>query len=261
VRDHDPAPRYELLEPIGEGGFAEVRRARDRVTGAAVVVKRAREPGAEADARFAAEFALVAPLAHPGIARALDYLPAGGDEPAALVFAAVDGGSSAESCREASAATLFGWAACLAETLSFLHEAGLVHGDFKPENVVVSREGRPQLIDFGLAGRPGAHAGGSVAYAAPETLARGHADARSDLYALGATLFAWLFGRPPHGTTLEARLAALPRRPALPASPPLPRPARELLRELLAPEPDDRPATARAVAERLAAAGFPLPFP
>ncbi|MCU0224321.1 MAG: sigma 54-interacting transcriptional regulator [Acidobacteria bacterium] len=261
MRDHDPAPRYELLEPIGEGGFAEVRRARDRVTGAAVVVKRAREPGAEADARFAAEFALVAPLAHPGIARALDYLPAGGNEPAALVFEAVDGGSSAERCREASAATLFGWAACLAETLSFLHEAGLVHGDLKPENVVVSREGRPQLIDFGLAGRPGAHAGGSVAYAAPETLARGHADARSDLYALGATLFAWLFGRPPHGTTLAARLAALPRRPALPASPPLPRPARELLRDLLAPEPDDRPATARAVVERLAAAGFSLPFP
>jgi transcriptional regulator with GAF, ATPase, and Fis domain/tetratricopeptide (TPR) repeat protein len=261
VRDHDPSLRYELLEPIGEGGFAEVRRARDRVTGAAVVVKRARSADAAADERFAAEFALVAPLAHPGISRALDYLPARDGEPPALVFEAVDGGSSADACREASAATLFGWAACVAETLSFLHGAGLIHGDLKPGNIVVSRAGRPQLIDFGLAGRPGPHAGGSVAFAAPESVAHGHADARSDLFALGATLFAWIYGRPPLGTTLEARLAALPRRPAVPSSPPLPRAARELLRDLLAPEPDDRPESARVVAERLAAAGFPLPFP
>ena len=261
MRDHDPSQRYELLEPIGEGGFAEVRRARDRVSGAAVVVKRARSADGATDERFAAEFALVAPLAHPGIARALDYLPARDGEPAALVFEAADGGASSDRCRDASAATLFGWAACVAETLSFLHGAGLIHGDLKPENVVVSRAGRPQLIDFGLAGRPGPHAGGSVAYAAPESLAHGRADARSDLFSLGATLFAWLYGRPPLGTTLAARLAALPRRPPFPSSPPLPRAARELLRELLAPEPDDRPESARAVVERLAAAGFPLPFP
>ncbi len=265
MREHDPSQRYELFEPIGEGGFAEVRRARDRVTGAAVVVKRARPAGAgndaAADERFAAEFALVAPLAHPGISRALDFLPARDGEPAALVFEAVDGGPSADRCREASAATLFGWASCVAETLSFLHGAGLIHGDLKPENIVVSRAGRPQLIDFGLAGRPGSHAGGSVAYAAPESLEHGRADTRSDLFALGATLFAWLYGRPPLGTTLEARLAALRRRPALPASPPLPRAARELLRNLLAPAPEDRPESARVVVDALAAAGFPLPFP
>jgi DNA-binding NtrC family response regulator/tetratricopeptide (TPR) repeat protein len=253
--------RYQLLERIATGGQGEVFLAEDTRSGHRIAIKRAREATPEAARELGSEFARVASLDHPGIAGAVDFSPGGESEPPFVVFERARGRPSHELCADAEPRTVLGWAAGVAETLDFLHQAGLLHGDLKPEHVFVDEHGRPQLIDLGLARPPGQIGGGTPATAAPEVLDSGRGDERADLYGLGATLFFWLYGRYPWGEALDARLATLTRRPALPADERLPERTRTLLRDLLAPTPQDRPEGARAVVARLADLGVTLPDP
>lgn len=248
--------RLTILRTLGSGGFADVFLAREESTRRLVALKQARSFEPAISQQLAREFSLVAPLVHPGLARALDFFPGGENQPAAIVFELLDGQISEQACREASRPEILRWAAGLAETLDFLHHLGLIHGDIKPANLFITTDGVPRLIDFGLSGAPGHQTGGSPATAAPEVLERAQADAKSDLFGFGATLFFWLFGRFPCGETLAARLASLRRRPALPQDPSLPRGLRTLLRDLLSPDPEERPASAREVAHRLSAEGI-----
>ena len=247
--------RFEVLGRLGTGGSAEVLLARDRQDGRLVALKVPR-PGAESPPDLAAEFARVSSLAHPGIAAALDYLPP--EEPGGpcLVLEAAPGVPSTEAAREAAPRRILSWAAGVAEVLDFLHGSGLLHGDLKPENVFIGPDELPRLLDFGLARPPGERGGGTAATAAPEVLRGEPADERSDLWSLGATVVSWLYGRPPAGETVAARLAALDRRPALPAPPAGLGFVRELLRALLAPRPADRIPSARAFLRRLEAEGI-----
>ncbi|RMG48416.1 MAG: GAF domain-containing protein [Acidobacteria bacterium] len=253
--------RYRLERRIGAGRFSEVFLARDRITGERVALKRARGDDPGAAEAFAEEFARVAPLDHPGIARALDL----GRDPATgrpfLVFEAIEGTRSLHACRASAPERMWGWAAGVAETLDFVHGSGLIHGDVKPEHVFILETDRPKLIDFGLARRRGTGGGGSATTAAPEVLSGGEADPRSDLFSLGATVYRWLYGRYPAGETLEDRLRSLDAEPEIPSTPRLPREISQLLSALLAPSPASRPDSAREVVELLAAAGIPLPDP
>jgi transcriptional regulator with GAF, ATPase, and Fis domain len=253
--------RYQLLERIATGGQGEVFLAEDTRSGDRIAIKRAREASPAAVRELGGEFARVASLDHPGIAGAVDFSPGDAQEPPFVVFERARGRPSQELCVQAEPGAVLGWVAGVAETLDFLHQAGLLHGDLKPEHVFVDEQGRPQLIDLGLARSPGELGGGTPATAAPEVLESGRGDERADLYGLGATLFFWLYGRYPWGEALEARLATLTRRPALPADDRLPERTRALLRDLLAPSPQDRPEGARAVVARLADLGIGLPDP
>jgi len=150
----------------------------------------------------------------------------------------------------------------VAEALDYAHAKGVTHRDLKPENLMVDRSGVVRVMDFGLArlsDAPGLTASsvflGTPAYAAPEAISGVPADHRQDLYALGLVLFELLQGRAPHAgsSPLEQLRAHLdgrfPTRDELER--PVPEPVWELLSDLVARDPDDRPASAQQVLVRL----------
>lgn len=154
-----------------------------------------------------------------------------------------------------------------AEALARMHEAGFVHRDIKPDNVVQRCDGSIVLLDLGLARkipddpddptRAGVQVG-SLEYMPPEQLvAASNVDERADLYALGCVLFELCAGRPPFvgdAAALERAHAAL-RPPALGALAPVPADLEALVHECLAKQPERRPASAREIARRLRAVG------
>lgn len=148
-----------------------------------------------------------------------------------------------------------------AEGLSALHTAGWLHGDIKPQHVIVSPEGHATLIDLGFATPIGtlsmrSAVRGTPRYLAPECLVSTlRVDHRSDLYSLGATLYEWIAGRPPFVGDTMAELARQHRqdRPTdlRALAPGLPLGVVELVRDLLSKSPERRPLSAAEVVERL----------
>ena len=140
----------------------------------------------------------------------------------------------------------------MADALDCLHDAGYVHRDVKPRNVLVARDGHVYLSDFGLARRVAGAAGatraghwvGTVDYVAPEQIRGQHAGARADVYGLGCLLFFALTGAPPFaGETLEAKLWAHLHEPPPAASrlrPELPPALDRVVARALAKDPADR---------------------
>jgi serine/threonine protein kinase len=151
-------------------------------------------------------------------------------------------------------ATALGIARETAEALAAMHRAGFVHGDVKPENILLVRNGAAKLIDLGFAHRPGENAAflrdgflmGTANYLAPELCAFDpSADERSDLFSLGVTLFEMLAGRLPYppGTTYQTLRRHLHDSPAnirLHADG-LPPSLSALIHSLMLPRPEDRP--------------------
>ncbi|MFY1705197.1 protein kinase domain-containing protein [Micromonospora sp. WMMA1923] len=269
--------RYQLVEPVGEGGMAVVWRAYDRVLRRTVAVKLL-VPRLAADQRFRdrvrQEAYAAAQLNHPHIAGVYDYgetrhgrhrrVPY-------LVLEFVDGGTLADRLRDSGP---LDWADTVrigmdvAAALAAAHVAGLVHRDVKPGNVMLSETG-VKVVDLGIAESIGQPAGGGTGevlgtprYMAPEQ-ARGEvAVSGSDLYAFGLLLIECLTGRPPaHGSTptelIRQRQAGIG--PELPTVPGLPEPVAELCRRCLAPDPADRPSAVEAF-EILAEAAGPRPL-
>ncbi len=200
--------RYEILEKIGEGGMAVAYRGRDRVLGRVVAIKVMR-PELAGDAafvgRFRREARAAAGVTHEHIAGVYDTGSDGDYH--YIVMEYVEGQSLSDRLRREGALPLaevlrIGTEA--AEALEAAHEAGIVHRDIKPHNVLLGRDGQVKVTDFGIA-RAAAGAGqadtstimGSVHYISPEQ-ARGEAvGPQGDLYSLGAMLFQMLTGRPP----------------------------------------------------------------
>ncbi|MEL6713654.1 MAG: serine/threonine-protein kinase, partial [Planctomycetota bacterium] len=279
---------FELHEVIGEGGMGVVHRATQRGLEREVVVKLVRPEllhFGRSRERFAREAEAVARLAHPSIAAvyatgeengvpfiamelvagvALDAACAaawqGGSPPrtgAAL-------GSSSDSSPWWSAA--LGVGAQLAEALHHAHQRGVLHRDVKPSNVLVGADGRAKLIDFGLhlaesgddarsrLTRDGT-APGTLLYMAPEQVEDGTYDARSEVYALGATLYELLTGAPPHEgdsrSELERSIRERRPRPPRARNRALPTDADAVLERALHPDPERRYVDMRAFGEDL----------
>jgi serine/threonine protein kinase len=203
---------YELLEVIG-GGMSMVHRARHRQTGETVAVKVLKEDAA-ADpvllGRFLRERAALLRLKHPHMVRGLG----GGEEGGRpyLVMEYVPGQSLGQRIFRDGPMTLEEALATFSQigsALDYLHRQNLVHRDVKPDNILLTPDGQAKLADLGLskdrtveADITSSRAGlGTLAYAAPEQFeSAATADARSDVYAFGATLYHALTGVPPfHG--------------------------------------------------------------
>ncbi|GHC87349.1 protein kinase [Nocardiopsis terrae] len=273
--------RYRLLSRLGAGGMGEVWKAVDELLDRPVAVKLIqpeRVDSAEAAARFRREVRLTARLAgHPNVVILHDFGHDADDGRAAgAVFAVmelVQGRPLTEVLREsgpmplARAATL---ASQAASGLGAAHAAGIVHRDVKPGNLMViergSSEGTLKVLDFGIAALTAAtrtdritrtgQVVGTPLYMSPEQIRGDQVDRPSDLYSLGAILFQLLTGKPPFRdpnplTVLRMHLTDAPPSAAT-VRPEIPRELSDLVTALLAKRPEDRPAHAEEVRERLA---------
>ena len=143
------AGRYQLLELVGRGSGGEVYRAHDPVEGRDVAVKRFRMEGEGIRGRVRREVAALRLLDLPGVVRILDDGEADGDP--FVIMELVEGKPFPGALAELSWETVKGRTLALLEILARVHDAGVVHRDVKPSNVLVRADGRPVLLDFGLA--------------------------------------------------------------------------------------------------------------
>jgi Tol biopolymer transport system component len=263
---------YEILGSLGAGGMGEVFRARDTRLGRDVAVK-VLPASFASDAmrlrRFEQEARAVAALDHPNVLVVHDV---GVHGTPYIVTELLDGESLREKLRAGrlpprKAVEI---AIQVARGVSAAHEKGIVHRDLKPENVFLTRDGRAKVLDFGLARMDPVgldHEGdtqapttettspgvllGTVAYMSPEQAHGRPADARSDVFALGAVLYEMLAGRRPFiGASLADTLFAILREDPPPietGSAAVSSTLDRVVRRCLEKEPSERFQTARDV--------------
>ena len=254
------AGRYQLKDTIAIGGFGEVWRATDTVLARPVAVKllladHVQHP--HALARFRTEAQRAGGLSHENIARVYDYVEPEPPDPPFLVMELVDGPSAAQvmSCGPVGAAWAMHLVAGAAAGLETAHQAGVVHRDVKPANLLLTRDSRVKVTDFGISyavnSAPVTSTGlvlGTSGYLAPERLTGTGVTAAADLYALGIVAYECLTGAPPFtGTAIEVAVAHRDQPlPPLPAS--VPPGVAALIMDLTAKDPAARPGSAGEVA-------------
>jgi serine/threonine-protein kinase len=283
--NQDTVGRYVILDCIGSGAMGIVYTARDPDLGRKVALKLLRpDPSIpdfpDAQARMLREAQAMAKLSHPNVITIYD-VGTRGDE-IFLAMELVEGGTLSAWLRAPDRSwrdvlTVFRKAG---EGLAAAHEAGLVHRDFKPDNVLVGGDGRVRVTDFGLArladrdapasdrtegSTPGAletsmtRSGtlvGTPAYMSPEQLAGQPADARSDLFSFCVALHEALYGeRPFTGANLVQLAASIAKgelkRPSSPRARRVPAWLRRVVESGLQASPDRRPAGMRALLDAI----------
>jgi len=228
---------YVITSELGRGGMGVVYRARDQLLNRDVALKLLREDVVnqiDRRVRILAEARAASALNHPGITTIYDVCESG--EHIFIVMELVLGQTirarlSSEGPVEPRSLARLG--AQISEALDAAHSNGVIHGDIKPENIVVQDSGAPKLFDFGIARQTaaesatitrsaldvgeisGAKIAGTVAYMPPEILRGEPGDIRSDLYSLGVVLFELAAGRRPFlGRTSASLVAQIMHEPA-----------------------------------------------
>lgn len=257
------ADRYRLEDVIASGGMGQVWRAKDEVLGRPVAVKVLRPEAAEDSGfleRFRAEARNSAALQHPNIVTVFDF--GEGKHSAYLVMELIDGEPLSAVIRDRGPlppdlATEVLYQAAIA--LQAAHDAGVVHRDVKPANIVMDADGYARLADFGIsraiAGSGITQTGevmGTAHYLSPEQVQGHPAGPASDVYALAVVGYEMVTGeRPFDGESMVVTALAHVSQPApdLPAW--VPEPLRTTVMAGLAKAPEQRPESASAFAEAL----------
>ncbi|MGD8441042.1 MAG: serine/threonine-protein kinase, partial [Holophagae bacterium] len=228
--------RYRIVALLGEGGMGKVYRAEDPELGREVAIKVlpadvAGDP--ERLARFRREARAVAALDHPGVVTIHSVESSDGQHFLTMELVAGERLDRVIPSGGLPIERFFDIATTLAGALAAAHDKGIVHRDIKPANVMVGRDGRTKVLDFGLAKfvpegpvsefdrtQTATAVGvvlGTPGYMAPEQAAGGVADARSDVFSTGAVLYEMLTGRPAfQRDSAAATLAAVLREEAQP---------------------------------------------
>ena len=259
---------YELLEEIGRGGMGVVYKARQESLNRTVALKLilAGQFASQQDLqRFHAEAEAAANLDHPGIVPIYEVGEQTGQHYFSMGY--VPGKSLAEQIMDGPLPPREA-AVCiekLAEAVAFAHERGVIHRDLKPGNVFLDQNGEPKVTDFGLAKRVGGEGDltasgqvlGTPSYMPPEQ-ASGKIDEitpRSDVYSLGAVLYASVTGRPPFqaANTLDTLMQVIEHEPVSPrvVNADVPQDLATICLKCLEKDPRKRYASASAVAEEL----------
>lgn len=231
--------RYRIIRELGKGGMGTVYEVVDPNLQRRVALKIISQPVASERERkrFEREASLMAKLDHPNIVKIFDV----GEEGGRLFFTMefVDGCSFQELMKDKPLPQLIRILIQAAHAVHYAHQAGIVHRDLKPSNIMITRDGQPKVMDFGLAkelGEKGPKLSRSVdilgtpQYMSPEQV-NGRIrdiDARSDVYALGAILYEMLVGHPPFTGTAMSILYKINAEEPKPPSRFYPRIARDL---------------------------------
>lgn len=253
--------RYELSSRIAVGGMGEVWKASDAIIGRTVAIKILKDeymgdPGFLE--RFRAEARHAALVNHEGIANVFDY---GEEQGSAYIVMELVPGEPLSTIIEREgklpADRVLGIVAQTATALQAAHDAGLVHRDIKPGNLLITPEGRVKITDFGIARIadqvPLTATGqvmGTVQYLAPEQASGHTATAATDIYSLGIVAYECLAGKRPFTGESQVAIAMAQINdtpPPLPAE--VPGAVQRLVLACLAKDPSDRPATAAKLAQ------------
>lgn len=255
------AEKYVLVQRIGGGGMGWVWKAWEDPLARYVAIKFLRVPSGEDILRFEREARLAAALSHPNIVPIYEFGRSKGEY--YLVMKLIDGPSL--DAAGLGGADLVKAMIPVCRAVDHAHKAGVIHRDLKPQNVMLTSEGWPYVLDFGLAknvdaGKELSQSGmavGTPPYMSPEQAQgrRDLIDRRSDVYALGATLYALVTGRPPFegATPMEVLLKVIkeevtPPRHVKAETPPM---LEAIILKALEKDPARRYATASDLAEDL----------
>ena len=252
--------RYRLLSPLGAGGMAVVYKAQDLALGRLVAVKILREPlTGDPDflARFQQEARSAANLAHPNIVTVHDFGRDGGRN--YIVMEYIEGKDLKTLIKEGAPFKVdraLDIAIQICAGIGYAHRSGLVHCDVKPQNILVTPDGRVKVTDFGIAKalaslQPGETTDivwGSPQYYSPEQAAGEMPTPASDVYSIGVVMYEMLAGRLPFVASTQPALAMMHLRDEPPRltlfNPALPETLERIVHKVMAKEPSARYRTA-----------------
>jgi class 3 adenylate cyclase len=259
---HMVIENYRLVRKLGEGGVATVYLAQPTGGGAVQVLKVLRmgdRAGADEVQRFIAEFALLAKIDHPNVARilkqdfsagcayiAMEYFPLG-DLRSRLRGSSIDPGIALYYLHQ------------IAAGLEAVHQAGIVHRDLKPDNVMLRADGLLALTDFGVAKQTSMKltdtgAGeivGTPYYISPEQILAEPVGPRCDIYSLGVMAYEMLTGQKPYKASSAQALLEMHVHAPVPQLPPQHKRLQPLLDRMMAKDPSQRFASATEVLDAL----------
>ena len=258
---------YRVLRKIGEGGMASIFLAQSAEGGAPQVLKVMRlDKAVEADGlqRFIQEYALLAQIQHPNVARiyrqdfslahayiAMEYFPQG-DLRTRMKAGPID------------PATAIAWIKQTAAGLSAIHDVGIVHRDLKPDNLMLRQDGSLALADFGVAKQVSMKITdtgdgdivGTPYYLSPEQALGQPVDARCDIYSLGVLAFELLTGRKPYHASSAQELLRLHVHGDVPLLPPEHAHLQAVMESMMAKDRDQRYPSAKTLVADLAQMGL-----
>ena len=198
--------RYEILNPVGKGGMADVYKAKDHILGRVVAVKVLKSELSE-DINFVTKFRSeaqsAAALEHPNIVNIYDV---GSENGLHFIVMEYVEGITLKTYIEKKGQLVFKEATSIAiqvaRGIEAAHNKNIIHRDIKPQNIMISTDGKVKVMDFGIARAVSSNtisseAMGSVHYAAPEQARNGFIDVRSDIYSLGIVMYEMVTGRVP----------------------------------------------------------------
>lgn len=260
-----PDGRYRIEKEIGRGAMGIVFLAKDQLLLRDVALKKLTSgvnQNQNIVTRFQQEARALAQLSHPNIIQIYDFVHE--KDQYWIAMEHVEGkdlGSLTEESENYPVNDYLRICILVAKAMDYAHNRGVVHRDFKPSNVLVTMEGEPKVMDFGLAKLSHSSIAtiegsllGSPAYMSPEQAKGETADARSDIYAMGVTLFQLITGELPFEGDLKSVITQkiAGRQPSVELlENKVPTDLVQIIKKMTATDPDDRPATMKTVSEAL----------